>query len=135
MFLTKILFWRGYIGRWFWKCIETYFLTPVISNALECCEGRYVTVDMNWKLYYNWYLSSDGSNNVGSSMFDCSKPKIECCSLITNRWTCSSSFINVRKKDVRVSSMSNLLNVVTDLLGPKSNVRLFVAKTRVFDHQ
>ena len=63
MFLTKILFWRGYIGRWFWKCIETYFLTPVISNALECCEGGYVTVYMNWKWFYTWYLSEISSDD------------------------------------------------------------------------
>ena len=42
----------------------------------------------------NWINKS--SSDVGSSMFDCSKLKIGCSSLITYRWTCSSSF-DVRK--------------------------------------
>ena len=49
---------------------------------------------------------SDGPNNVRSSMFDRSKPKIWCSSSITRRGTRSSSF-DVRKNDVRVSSMSD----------------------------
>ena len=59
--------------------------------------------------------SSDGSNYVQNSMFDCSKPKIGCSSLITKRWTNSSPF-DVRKNDVQVSSMSNLVNLVKALL-------------------
>ena len=50
-------------------------------------------------------------NNVRSSMFNRSKPKIWCSSAITNRWTHLSSF-DVPKKDVWVSSMSNLVNLV-----------------------
>ena len=59
-------------------------------------------------------------------MFDRSKAKI---------W-CSSSF-DVRKIDVRVSSMSNLVNVMKTVLGSKFDVRSFEAKNRVFefDHQ
>ena len=51
---------------------------------------------------------SDGSNNVQSSMFDRSKPKIGC----------SSSF-DVRKSDVQVSWKSNLVNLVKALLDSK----------------
>ena len=82
-------------------------------------------------LYY-----SDGSKNVRSLMFDRLKPKIGCSSSITIRWTRSSSF-DVRKNDVRVSSMSDLVNVVKALLGSKFDVRSFEAKSRVFefDHQ
>ena len=61
---------------------------------------------------------SDGSNYVWSSMFDRSKPKIGCLSSITNRWTRSCS-LDVRKSDIRVSSMSNLVNIVKALLGSK----------------
>ena len=69
-------------------------------------------------------------------MFDRSKPKIGCSSSITIRWTRLSSF-DVRKNDVRVSSMSNLVNVVKTVLGSKFDVRSFEAKNRVFefDHQ
>ena len=74
-------------------------------------------------------LNSDGSNNVRSSMFDHSKPKIGCSSSITTR---SSSF-DVRKSDVRDSSKSNLVNLVKALLGSKFDVRSFEAKNRVFE--
>ena len=50
-----------------------------------------------------------------SSMFDSLKPKIGCSSSITNRWTHLSLF-NVRKNDVRVSSMSDLVHLVRILL-------------------
>ena len=76
-----------------------------------------------------WAIYSDGSNNVRSSMFDRSKPKIGCSSSITIRWTRSSSF-DVRKNDVRVSSMSNLVNIVRALLRSKFDVRSFEAKNR-----
>ena len=56
-------------------------------------------------------FSSDGSNYVRSSMFDRSKPKIGCSSSITKRWTRSCS-IDVRKTDVRVCSLSNLVKLV-----------------------
>ena len=81
-------------------------------------------------------LASDGSNNVGSSMSNRSKPKIGCSSSITNRLTCSNSF-DVRKNDVQVSLMINLVNLVTALLGSKFNDRSFEAINRVlkFDHQ
>ena len=44
---------------------------------------------------------------------------------------------DVPKNNVRVSSMSNSLNLVKPLLGLKFDVRLFEAKNRVFefDHQ
>ena len=45
---------------------------------------------------------------------------------------CSSSF-DVRKDDVRVSSMIDLVNVVKALLGSKFDVRSFEAKNRVFE--
>ena len=77
---------------------------------------------------------SDGSNYVRSSMFDCSKHKRGCSSLITQKWTRSSSF-NVRKNDVRVCSISNLVNLVKALLDSKFDVRSFEAKNREFDHQ
>ena len=54
---------------------------------------------------------SDGWNYVRNSMFDRSKPKIECSRSITKRWTHSSLF-DVRKNDGRVSSMNNLINQV-----------------------
>ena len=78
----------------------------------------------------NFLIYSDGSNNVQSSMFDRSKPKIGCS--ITIRWTRSSSF-DVRKNDVRVSSMSDLGNVVKALVGSKFDVQSFEAKNRVFE--
>ena len=65
-----------------------------------------------------WPILSDGSINVQSSMFDRSKPKIGCLSLIANRWTHLNSF-KVRKNDVRVSSISNLVDLVKALLGLK----------------
>ena len=45
--------------------------------------------------------------------------------------------LDVGKNDVRVSSMSNLVNVVKTVLGSKFDVRSFEAKNRVFefDHQ
>ena len=54
-------------------------------------------------------------------MLDCLKPKIGC----------SSSF-DVQKNDVRVSSMSSLVNLAKALLGSKFDVRSFEAKNRVF---
>ena len=76
MFLTKISFWCRYIGRWFLKCIDTYFLTPIIWNAFECCDGRYlptyVSVYVNWKRYYTWHLSeicSDDYDMDGMSLY------------------------------------------------------------------
>ena len=74
-------------------------------------------------------MISDGSNNVRSSMFDRSKPKIGCSSSITIRWTCSSSF-DVRKNDVRDCSISSLVNLVKALLGLIFDFRLFEAKIR-----
>ena len=46
-------------------------------------------------------------------------------------------FVQCSKNDVRVSSISNLVNVVKALLGLKFNVGSFEAKNRVFefDHQ
>ena len=69
-------------------------------------------------------------------MFDLSKPKIGCSSSITNELTRSSLF-DVPKNDIRVSSMSNLVNLVKALLGSKFDVQPFEAKNRVFefDHQ
>ena len=92
-------------------------------------------VELKWTLLIV-IVFSDGSNNVRRSMFDRSKPKIGCSSLITNRWTRSSSF-DVRKSDVGVSSKSDLVNLVKALLGSKFDVRSFEAKNRVFefDHQ
>ena len=58
---------------------------------------------------------------MGRTVFDRLKPKIGCS--ITIRWTCSSS-IDVRKNDVRVSSMCDLVNVVKALLGSKFDVRV-----------
>ena len=83
-----------------------------------------------------WLKNSDGLKNVRSSIFDRSKPKIGCSSSITNRWTLSSSF-NVQKSDVRVSSMSDLVNVEKAVLGSTFDFRSFEAKNRVFefDHQ
>ena len=80
--------------------------------------------------------SSDRLNYVRSLMFDRSKPKMGCSSSITNKKTCLG-LVDVRKNDVRVSSMSNLVNVVKALLGSKFDVRSFEAKNRVFefDHQ
>ena len=57
----------------------------------------------NCELDFNSYhllVISDGSNNVPSSIFDCSKPKIGCSSSITKRWTSLSLFV-VRKNDVQ----------------------------------
>ena len=86
----------------------------------------------------NQNRNSVGSNNVRSSMFEaqCSKPKIGCLSSITNIWTLSS-LLDVGKNDVRVSSMSNLVNLVKALLGSKFDVQSLKAKNRVFeiDHQ
>ena len=78
----------------------------------------------------NWINKS--SSDVGSSMFDCSKLKIGCSSLITYRWTCSSSF-DVRKSDVWNSSKNNSVNLVKALLGLKFDVWLFKAKNRMFE--
>ena len=79
---------------------------------------------------------SDGSNYVWSLMFDGSKPKIGCLSLITKRWTWLSSF-DVRKNDVWICSISNLVNLVKAILGSMFDVWLFEVKNSVFkfDHQ
>ena len=42
-------------------------------------------------------------------------------------------FVRCSKNDVRVSSMSDLVNVVKALLGSKFDVRSFEAKNRVFE--
>ena len=80
-------------------------------------------------------FSSEGSNNVRSSMSNRSKPKIGCLSLINKRWTCSSLF-DVRKNYVWVCSMSNLKSLVKALLKSMFDVPLFEAKNWVleFDH-
>ena len=69
-------------------------------------------------------------------MFNHSKPKIGCSSLIIKICTRSNLF-DVRKNDVQVSLMSNLVNLAKGLLCSKFDVRLFKAKNRVleFDHQ
>ena len=59
---------------------------------------------------------------VCSSMFDLSKSKIGCLSLIINRLTSSSSFV-VRKNDVPVCLMS-LVNLMKALLGLMLDVHL-----------
>ena len=70
--------------------------------------GRSLDVSSNDRLGSGFILNrglpsfSDGPNNVRSSMFDRSKPKIWCSSSITNRRTRLSLF------DVRFSSTSNL---------------------------
>ena len=81
--------------------LQTWLLGSIEPSCLLCRDPE---------------TSSDGSNNVRSSMFDLSMPKIGCSSSITIRWTRSSLF-DVRKNDVRVSSMSNLGNLVKALLG------------------
>ena len=78
----------------------------------------------------NWINKS--SSDVGSSMFDCWKLKIGCLSLITYRWTCSSSFDDW-KDNVWVSPIINLVNLVKALLGLKFDVWLFKAKNRMFE--
>ena len=102
----------------FVKHLLTYIYNPKKSFKLK-----------SWTFFI---FISDGSNNVRSSMFDRSKPKIGCSSSITNRWTRSSSF-DVRKNDVRDSLKSNLVNLVKALLGSKFDVRSFEAKNRVFE--
>ena len=64
------------------------------------------------------------------------KLKIGCSSLITKRWTHSSSF-DVRKSDVQVCLLGNLVNLVQALLGSNFEVLSFEAKNRMleFDHQ
>ena len=42
-------------------------------------------------------------------------------------------FVRCSKKDVLVSSISNLVNLLKALLGSMSDVRLFEAKNRVFE--
>ena len=61
-----------------------------VSNLLltSVLEESFIWRSMSPKLA----IFSDGSNNVWSSMFDRSKPKIGCLGLITNRWTHSSLF-------------------------------------------
>ena len=81
------------------------------------------------KVNFIGLISSDGSNNVPKSMFNRSKTKIGCSSLITIKWTQSNSF-DVWKKDVWVSSMSNLVNLVKALLGLKFDVRSFKARKK-----
>ena len=52
----------------------------------------------NFPQMFNYFLtSSDGSNNVRSSMFVRSKAKNGCSSSIANRWTCSV-FVQCSKK-------------------------------------
>ena len=77
-------------------------------------------------------ITSDGLNYVQSSMFNHSKQKIWCSSSIIKRWTHSSPF-NVQKIDIRVCSMSSLVNLVKALLGSMFEVRSFEAKNRVFE--
>ena len=86
---------------------------------LLACQFFMISLTLNPKHTYTAHVSvfsSDGSNYVRSSMLDRLKPKIGCLSLISKRWTCSSQF-NVQKNDVRVCSISNLLNLVKALLG------------------
>ena len=61
------------------------------------------------------------SDNVRSLMHDRLMPKIGCSSSITNTRTSLSS-LNVRKNDVPVSLMSNLINLVKALLGSMFDV-------------
>ena len=61
--------------------------------------------------------TSDGLNYVQSS--------------IAKTWTHSNLF-DVQKNDVRVCSLSNVVNLVKALLGSKFDVRLFKAKNKVF---
>ena len=60
------------------------------------------------------FFSSDGSNYVRSSMFEHSKPKMGYSGPISIRWTHLSLF-DVRKNDVWVSLMNNLVNLITNI--------------------
>ena len=115
-------------------CSNTYpgirankYIEKYRPSSKDTCENT---------LSKNLLCSSDGSNNVQSSMFDRSKPKIGSSSSITNRLTRFSSF-DVRKKDVWASLMSNLVNLVKTLLDSKFVIWLFEAKNKVlgFDHK
>ena len=61
------------------------------------------------------------------SMFYRLKPRIGYSSSITKIWKCSGSF-GVRKTDVWVCSLSNLVNLVNALLGSKFDVWWLEAK-------
>ena len=123
------------MGPFGWALESAAIMTPPPSLLVPDCPLEQTNcpkmAKIPWKIAKN-AIFSDGSNNVRSSMFDRSKAKIWCSSSITIRWTRSSSF-DVRKNDVRVSSMSNLVNVVKTVLGSKFDVRSFEAKNRVFE--
>ena len=88
----------------------------------------------NCELDFNSYhllVISDGSNNVPSSIFDCSKPKIGCSSSITKRWTSLSPF-HVQKNKVGAYLLNIFAKLVKALLGSIFGVRLFETKNRVF---
>ena len=150
---TKNLFSSFYSvceGSSFFPCVcHTYAVRHTTFSILWChfeCdyhhtlnEGSSKSSDQQLQINYESNFSqinSYWSNNVRSSMFDRSKPKIRCLSSITNRWTCSNLF-DVQKSYVRVSSKSNLVNLVKAILGSKFDVWSFEAKNWVFqsDHQ
>ena len=95
-----------------------------------------VSVGTSLELAIFHVLNSEGSNYVQNSMVDCSKPKIAYSSLITKRWTLLNSF-DVQKNNVRVISISDLVNLVKALLGLMFHVCSFKTKNRAFkfDHQ
>ena len=129
-------------GSWtlsIWTCYlqKTKTLTCQIKTRSFTKNHRpHIEYNSLLSLHLLGLLVSDGSNYVWSSMFDHSKPKMGCLSSITNRWTCSSSF-DVRKNDVRVSSMKKFNKSSEGLLSSMFDVHSFEAKNRVFefDHQ
>ena len=53
-------------------CTVFVIIFSARAHPVECCEGRYVTVFLNWKWYYTWYLSeisSDDYNMDGMSLY------------------------------------------------------------------
>ena len=96
----------------------TTILFYIIAQAQNCIKNFFISAKVIILTCITKFslenYSSNGSNNIWSLMFDRLKPKIGCSSSITIRWTRSSSF-DVQKKGVRVSSMSNLANLVKAL--------------------
>ena len=82
---------------------ELYLVIDWLTYA-QCSTCLFVESHRMFEFNYKEMNISNGFNYIQSSMFDHSKPKLGCSSLITKRWTHLSSF------DVWTKIFSNLFN-------------------------
>ena len=117
--LVAFSLWVGWESPHISKLFLKYMMLCTTWNTWCTLPFLKVMKVLEWKplyvifnnLFHVILFSSDGSNNVRSSMFDRSKEKIWCSSSITKRWSSSGPF-DVRKNDVWVCSMNDLVNVL-----------------------